>query len=315
MHVNISRRQVGLCTLVLAPFISGCRTPAPAPQAAATQSAVKSTATDARYPLHGIVLGISTQTGEITVRHDEIHGFMPSMTMPFKVRDAASLAHMIAGDEINATLIVPANNDDYVLEAVSVLRHGTQKNAKVSLPAHTLLVGETVPDIAMINQDGKKLHLDGYKGKVVLLTFIYTRCPLPKACPLMSSHFARIHRLLAEDAKAYAASHLISVTLDPEYDQAEILKRYGLSYLDDQSAGFEQWEFARTTTTDLKQLAGAFGLEFSQSNNQITHSMRTVLIDKDSKVAQVWYGSDWSPTDVAAAVKSLAMGTNKNGAK
>ena len=112
---------------------------------------------------------------------------------------------------------------------------------------------------------------------------------------------------LPSDPKAYNASHLISISLDPGYDQPPVLRQYGLAYLDDNAGAFSHWEFADTTPGDLKKLAEAFGLQYNEENNQITHTMATTLIDPDSKVAQTWAGSDWNPDDVASAIKSLAL--------
>jgi protein SCO1/2 len=292
------RRNVIGCVLVVFLLVQvGCK-PRTEPPASAPVHVLNGVA---RYPLHGVVLGVSAEAGELTVRHDEIHGVMPAMTMNYKIRDAAVLKSLQAGDEINAQLLVPEGNADYALEAITVLRHAAV--AKDTLPAHTLLVGEPVPDISLVNQDGRKIHLRGFAGRAVLLTFVYTRCPMPTACPMISSHMAQVHNLLAADSKTYAGSHLLSVTLDPAYDAPEVLRRYGLAYLSDDPAGFAHWEFARTSPQDLQTLAGAFGLAYRAENNQITHSMRTVLLGADGKVVQVWEGSGWKPQDVAEAVK------------
>ncbi|WP_420239579.1 SCO family protein [Telmatobacter bradus] len=293
--MRLRRNVIGCVLAVLALVLAGCKPKQEAPAPVHVLNGV------ARYALHGVVLGVSAEAGELTVRHDEIHGVMPAMTMNYKVKDAAVLKGLQAGDEINAQLLVPEGNADYALEAITVLRHAAV--AKDTLPAHTLLPGEPVPDISMVNQDGQKIHLRGLAGKAVLLTFVYTRCPMPTACPMISSHMAQVHKLLAADAKAYAGSRLISVTLDPAYDAPEVLRRYGLAYLADDPAGFAHWEFARTTPQDLQTLAGAFGLAYRAENNQITHSMRTVLLGADGKVVQVWEGSAWKPEDVAEAVK------------
>jgi protein SCO1/2 len=168
------------------------------------------------------------------------------------------------------------------------------------------MAGEPVPDIPLVNQDGKSIHLKDFQGKAVLLTFIYTRCPMPTACPLITSHFARVHKNLEKDPKAYAASHLMSITLDPVYDTPSILRQYGLAYLDADASGFSQWDFARSTPEDLKSLAEAFGLQYTEENNQITHTMQTTLIGPDGRVVKTWSGSGWDPDELANAVQVAA---------
>ena len=289
---------------VLLLTLAGCR-PRPAEQAPAPVHVLNGVE---RYPLHGIVLGVSAEAGTLTVRHDEIHGVMPAMTMSYKVKDAQTLKMLAAGDEINAQMLVPEGNAEYTLDAITVLRHAAV--AKDTQPAHTLLTGEQVPDVVLADQDGKKIHLRGFAGKTLLLTFVSTRCPMPPACPMISSHMTQVNHLLQANAKAWAGSHLLSVSLDPDYDAPPVLRRYGLAYLADDAAGFAHWSFARTSPQDLQTLAGAFGLAYRAENNQITHTMRTVLIGADGRVAQVWEGSGWKPQEVADAVK-LATGKAK----
>ena len=260
-----------------------------------------------RYHLHGLILATSATTGEITVQHGDIPGFMPAMTMAYKLKDPTEIQKLKPGDEISADVLVHSDSDDYLLDSVVITSEARRGLVPAMLPPHPLMVGETVPDLPLVDQDGKKIHLRDYRGKALLITFIYTRCPLPTACPLITSHFAKVNNDLARDPKAYNASHLISISLDPAYDTPPVLRQYGLAYLDNNAAAFSHWEFADTTPGDLKKLAEAFGLQYSEENNQITHTMATTLIDPDSKVAQTWAGSDWNPDDVAGAVKALAL--------
>jgi len=282
----------------------GCRKSADSEPGVALHPA--NTAVD-RYHLRGLVLATSPATGQITVQHGDIPGFMPAMTMAYKLKDPKETQNLKPGDEIAADVLVHSDSDDYLLDSVAITSEARRGLLPAMLPPHQLMVGETVPDLPLVNQDGKTIHLKDYRGKALLITFIYTRCPMPTACPLITSHFAKVNNDLAHDKEAYDESHLISVSLDPAYDQPQVLRQYGLAYLDDNASAFSHWEFADTTPGDLKKLAEAFGLQYSEENNQITHTMATTLIDADSKVAQTWAGSDWNPDDVASAVKALAM--------
>jgi protein SCO1 len=284
-------------------FPTGCKRQA---GGSASVSARSSDSSVERYQLRGMVVSKSMQTNELTIQHGEIRGFMPAMTMVYKAKDAAVVQEVQPGDQITADVLVPSSNDNYLLSNVAITSKARRGLPPALLPAHQLLVGEQVPDLPLVNQDGKTIHLEDYRGKAVLITFIYTRCPMPTACPLITSHFARVNERLAKDPKAYADSHLISISLDPNYDKPPVLRQYGLAYLDDNAAAFSHWEFADTTPADLKKLAEAFGLEYSDEDNQITHSMRTTLIGPDSKVAQAWDGSGWEADDVVNAVTAAA---------
>jgi len=263
------------------------------------------------YRLEGMVLATSAATSEITIRHGDIPGFMPAMTMVYKVKNPVDVQKLKPGDEITADVLVPSDSDNYLLDQVVVTSEKGRRLPPTMLPPHQLMVGETVPDVPLVNQDGKPIHLRDYRGKAVLITFIYTRCPMPTACPLITSHFAKVNDLLAKMPAAYAASHLISVSLDPNYDKPPVLRQYGMAYLDDNAAAFAHWEFADTTSGDLKKLAQAFGLQYTEEDNQITHTMQTTLLDKENKVAQQWGGSGWNPSEVANAVAALALQAGK----
>jgi protein SCO1/2 len=300
-HRVLLLTTLGICGLA-AP-IAGCR------KSADTQPGVElhpaNTPVD-RYHLQGKVLATSPAAGEITIQHGDIPGFMPAMTMAYKLKNPADMRKLKPGDTISADVLVHSDSDDYLLDAVAVTSQAPPGFTAAMLPPHPLMAGESVPDLPLVNQDGKTIHLKDYRGKALLITFIYTRCPLPTACPLITSHFAKVNKALARNPKAYNSSHLISISLDPAYDKPPVLRQYGLAYLEDNAAAFSHWEFTDTTPGDLKKLAEAFGLQYSEENNQITHTMATTLIDQDNRVAQTWAGSDWNPDEVAGAVQALA---------
>ncbi len=288
--------------LLLFGLVSGCRDRS----AAGTSPSTAAQAGTKTYHLRATVLAKNLATTEITVKHGDIPGLMPAMTMVYKVKDPAVVQEVQAGDGIAADLFVSANGQDYLLDDVVITDQSRRTLPPAITASRPLQTGQSIPDVPLVNQDGKTIHLSGYRGKALLVTFVYTRCPMPTACPLISSHFARVHEELAKDPEAYAASHLISVSLDPSYDKPPILRQYGLAYLDDNPAGFVHWEFADTSPSNLRRLADAFGLQYSVEDNQISHTMETTLIGPDGNVARTWEGSGWDPHEVAAAVRDAA---------
>jgi protein SCO1/2 len=288
----ISPSRIAVTVLLFA--LAGCRS---------SQTATTTAHSAAQhYHLAGTVVAVNAAAGELTVKHGAIPGFMPAMTMPYKLKDAGRARDLKPGDSITAEVVAPAASDDFVLDQITVTAHGA--NGPV-VAARRLGVGDAVPDVPLVNQDGQAVHLRDYRGRALLLTFIYTRCPMPTACPLITSRFARVNRALLSDAAARTGSHLLSISLDPAFDKPPVLRHYGLAYINDDPAGFAHWEFAATTPEDLRGLAQSFGLEYSVADNQITHTMQTVLIAPDGTVARSWAGSGWNEDEVAAAVKSL----------
>jgi len=258
-----------------------------------------------RYNLRGEVLGKNSATNEITVKHGDIPGFMPAMTMPFKVKNPSVVQELQRGDKIAAEVVVASNGNDYWLENVRITDQSGRNAAKAAAPPHLLAVGESVPVLPLTNQDGKTFRLSDFKGKAVLVTFIYTRCPMPTFCPRLSSQFARIHDDLKKTPDDYRKTHLLTISFDPKYDTAPVLRKYGLAYLDNDPSGFAHWDFASTTPSDLRRLANAFGLEYFEEDNQISHTMNIVLIAPDGTVARYW-STDWTAAELENALREQA---------
>ena len=114
---------------------------------------------------------------------------------------------------------------------ITVIGKGAPRASADGAASHVLMIGDKVPDVPMVNQDGKTIHFGQFKGEVILLTFIYTRCPFPDYCPLLSRQFAAIQNDLAKNPEDYKRTHLISISLGSELRQAAVLREYGLTYI------------------------------------------------------------------------------------
>ena len=258
-----------------------------------------------RYNLHGKVLAKNPATNEITVKHDDIPGFMPAMTMSFKVKNPAVVQELQPGDKIAADLVVPSDGSDYWLENVRITDQSGRQAARPTARPHMLAVGEPAPDLPLTNQDGKTIRFGDFRGKALLVTFIYTRCPMPNFCPRLSSQFARVHDALKKTPDDYRKTHLLTISFDPKYDTVAVLRKYGLAYLDNDASGFAHWDFASTTPSDLRKLADAFGLEYFEEGNQISHTMNIVLIAPDGTVARYW-ATEWTAAELEKALREQA---------
>lgn len=257
-----------------------------------------------QYSLRGQVLAKNEAANELTVKHEDIPGFMPAMTMPYKVKDPGAVQDVQPGDLITADLITANQGKDYWLEAIHIIDQSGRKTAKPAA-RRVLKIGEKVPDLQLVNQDGRPFHFSDFKGKAVLVTFIYTRCPMPAFCPRLSSQFAKIHEALAKTPDDYDRTHLLTISFDPKYDTAPVLRRYGLAYLDNHPEGFAHWDFASTNPLDMRKIADAFGLEYFEEDNQISHSMDIVLIAPDGSVAKYW-SSVWTAAELEEALRHEA---------
>jgi protein SCO1 len=259
-----------------------------------------------RYELTGEVVQRNPATSEITVKHAEIPGFMPAMTMPYKVASPLMAAIVEPGDKIAADIITENNGKDYWLDNLRVTDTSGRTSPKAAPAVQALPPGSRAPDLEMTNQDGKTIRLADFKGKALLVTFIYTRCPLPTFCPRLSSEFARIHDDLAKTPEDYSRTHLLAITLDPKYDTPDVLRKYGLAYLRGDASGFSHWDFAATSIDTLDKLAGAFGLTYQE--NQISHTMNIVLIAPDGTISKYWT-TDWTMPELEDALRIAARKT------
>ncbi len=257
-----------------------------------------------KYPLQGEVVAKNAATNEITVNHGDIPGFMPAMAMPYRVKDPAVVQELQPGDQIAAEVMFGKNPSDYWLEDVRITRQSPRPSTPAVVPK-MVLPGERVPDAALINQDGREIHFSDFAGRALLVTFIYTRCPMPDFCPRLSSQFAQIHNELKKNPEDYAKTHLLTISFDPKYDTPLVLSKYGLAYLDGDVSGFSHWDFATTNPKDLRRLAEAFGLRYEGENDQISHAMDIVLIAPNGTVAQYW-STNWTWTELMASMQNAA---------
>lgn len=269
-----------------------------------TISCHKDISNQKRYDLKGKVLTVERDKHSITVAHEAVKDYMPAMTMPFTLRDDWPFEVLTQGDQITATLVI--DGTESWLENIVI----TQESADTSAPGPGGVVeakeGTAIPDYGLVNQSGQPIHLAQYRGKVLLLTFIYTRCPIPEYCTLMSQNFAQIDAELAKEPDLYQKTHLLSISIDPEYDTPAVLRSYGAAhtgkYTDEK---FTHWEFATGTKDQVKGIAQFFGLRYYADADQIVHGLRTVIITPDGKVAKVYRDNAWKPDEVLAELLKL----------
>jgi len=260
------------------------------------------------FPLRGEIIRIDSVKLTLTVAHQAIPDYMNAMTMPFKVHDASLLRALAVGDSIQATLAV--SHTESWLEQIAVLGKGDAPPPLTPdqiITAKVFRTGEIFPDESLLNQNGKTLRLSSFRGSVLALTFIYTRCPLPDFCIRMSNQFARIQKSLQGDAGLNGKWHLLSVSFDPKFDRPGVLQRYAAEY----GADFSTWDFLTDPDTAgpvIRRLADGLGLEYSEDEGLIDHNLRTVLIDPEGKLVKVITGNEWKPEDVAEAIRQLIPG-------
>ncbi len=259
--------------------------------------AADSAPADRRFPLTGLVLAVDAPRHVVRVHHDEIPGFMPAMTMDFVVADS-DLAVAREGHRIRATLVQRAG--DFVLEQVWPDDPETNRAigaGAAALKQDTVIrgakayreVGETVPDFTLLDQSGRVVQINRFRGKQVVLNFIYSRCPIPTMCPAATARMVDLQRAARE--AGIPDLELVSVTLDPTYDTPGVLRDYAATH------GIDLANFSLLTGPEpaIRDLLTQMGVIAQFDGALIKHSLTTVLINEQGKIIWREDGSAWAP--------------------
>ena len=263
------------------------------------------------YTADGRVAGIKDGGHTLVVEHEEIPGYMPPMIMPFSVVDSSMTAGLETGDAIQFRLAV-SEEDARIIDLRPIADTAVARNpARSTTPIRQeqddpdgpqmLQRGDRVPaDLTLTNQAGEPVQIGDYRGQALVLTFIYTRCPLPNYCPLMSKRFATLQPQLREQFGADV--QLLSISFDPAYDTPKVLREYASKYTD----RLDTWTFATGDSTQVQRATELFGVFTQQKDSdEITHNLTTALIGPDGRVRRLWRGNDWAPEDVRQAVERV----------
>lgn len=264
-----------------------------------------------RYHFTGEIESIDTQGQSAVINGDNIPGFMDPMTMSYKIKPPSMLNQLHAGDLISAEVVVikPTKSEgpaDYWLENVKVTGHA-QVPAPSPGPGEAQRIpqpGDMVPDFSFTDQNGRRASLKQYRGKVLLVTFIYTRCPFPDYCPRMSQNFDEIYKQIEADPSLGADTRLLSLSFDTEHDTPKLLRDYAFRVANTQEAKlFQHWEFGLPQRHELQKMADFFGLIYKPEDGLITHSLSTTVIGPDGKIVKWYHGNDWQVSDLISDAK------------
>jgi protein SCO1/2 len=278
---------------------AGCK---PETSAPATDAAV----TNQTYSVHGVVQAIPPDHRHATIKHEKISGYMAAMTMDFSVRDTNALTGIAPGDEIAFTLVV-TTNDDWIENIQRTGKAGVTAPAGWHLAEPDLTVGDTLPDYEFLSESGRPVRFSDFRGRAVAFTFFFTSCPLPEYCPRMNRNFSEARKLLAADTNAPANWEMLSISFDSSFDTPQILSGYAKFYRGDDT---NHWLFVVASTNTLASLGPKVDLNFWRENGSISHNLRTVVMDGAGKITKQFDGNDWTPQQLADAIRAAAERKN-----
>jgi protein SCO1/2 len=275
----------------------GCH-PSSKSTAAGTASSQK------QYSIRGKVVSVDQKDGVIALDTEAIPGLMEAMTMAYTLQNPSVASELHPGDTLTAQLQLGAQGA--VLSNIVILQ---QANLNVLPPVqyHLPQPGDAVPNFQFRNQSDREISLKQFRGKVVALTFIYTRCASSQFCPLMSRNFARLDQLLAADPKLYAKTHLLSISFDPKYDTPAVLRSYGGAYTGRYTKEtFRHWDFAAPSQAELASVLQWFDVGVTSSKGKVVaHSVSTAVIGPDGKI-RAWYPTNtWTPQQALRDIQQI----------
>jgi protein SCO1 len=254
------------------------------------------------YELRGQVLVVDAARKELTIAHDDIPGFMPGMTMPFKVQSETLLDGRTPGELVRATLVVE-DTTAYLTAVVSTGRAPLPAGAPTGPRVALLEPGAPVPDGSFIDQTGAARTLADWRGRTLALTFIYTRCPIPDFCPLMDRRFAEVQELLAADAALGGRVHLASISFDPDFDTPAVLAAHA------QKVGADpaRWSFLTGARPEIERFSAPLGVSLipdATHPSEIVHNLRTAVVDRQGRLVTILNGNEWTAGELLAAIRS-----------
>ncbi len=257
------------------------------------------------YSASGVVRSVNASSRTLQIAHEAIPGLMPAMTMPFRVDGHAWPTGVRPGDTIDFRLVVTFR-DSWI---DSVRRVSDQPDAELEAvspedrEATRLQVGERVPDLTLVDQDGHAFRWSDLHGNAIVLTFVYTRCPLPNFCPLMTQNFAELQRRLRPEFGDQV--RLLSISIDPIFDTPGVLRNYAAQ----NGVDSRFWTLVTGSEAGINQAAELFGLFRQAAGGLINHDLRTALIGPDGRLVSLWKGNAWTPYEVQRQVREILTGS------
>ncbi|MFN0067431.1 MAG: SCO family protein [Limisphaerales bacterium] len=298
---------VGFNLLLAAYFLFGGRTVrtvvAPQPSVAGTQS----------FAVTGLVRELLPDGTNLRVFHGPVHDatgglYMGAMTMTLRTRDPRETAGLRVGDAVAFRLLVTEDESwidqvERTAAAVGTPEAEPYETARIVRDVEPLEIGQVVPDYPLTNQLGAAVRLADFRGQVVALTFIFTRCPLPDFCPRMSKNFAAAAQVLAGYG-SFTNWHLLSLTIDPRHDTPAVLH----AYAERQNFDPVRWSFVTAAQIEIDALGEQAGLVFRRQAPDAfpDHNLRTLVIDPEGRLQRIFVGNTWTPDELVEAMRRAA---------
>lgn len=297
MRIHAVRRIVACAAACAVALAWGCgRASNEAPPAAASADS----GGERSFPLTGEVISVNAGKKVLVVRHNEVVGYMPAMTMEFPV-SAGDAAAARPGERIRATLVVGRGGDvrlesiwpddkvaqDSVGQGALMLHQDTIAKGKQAYRE----VGDAAPEFVLFDQNARVVDSARFRGKQVMLNFIYSRCPVANMCPLSTTKMMATQKLARK--AGVPNIEFVSITLDPAYDTPGVLREYA----DARGIDTSNFSFLTGPEPAIRDLLTQFGVIAVFNGGILNHTLATLLIDEKGRISWRADGSEWEPRE------------------
>lgn len=260
------------------------------------------------FVVRGVVREIRPETQEAVIRHEEIPGYMPPMTMVFEVKDPAELAEVSPGDTVQFRMTVTETAG--WIDQIRVLARGVPEDPRPEVPGvrivrqvEELNEGDELPDYPFVTESRRRIRLSEFRGRVLGLTFIYTRCPYPTFCPRQTRQFVEAAEQLQQRLPGVPPRwHLLAISFDPAHDTPAVLYRYAQQY----GADLSRLNFCTGEMIDLDAITEQFGMVFARDGVGFSHNVRTVVVGPDGRIHKIFVGHQWTTEEFVAEMVRAA---------
>jgi len=293
-----------ITVLFMSVLMSGCKNDAGIKNA----DKIKTGSKKSSYSTRGFVLELIPDDKSAFIHHEMIPGFMEEMTMYLKVEDPEEYSELKAGHQYTFDMVVDKEDGTYVrnIKSTGKVKAGPLSGTRPSekwLKKPTFELGDELPEFSLKTSDGKIINSSKLSGGPWAITFIFTRCPLPDYCPMMSLRFNETVNLLQEaEVKNW---NLVSLTIDPAFDTEKVLNDYRKA----RGYEYDNWFFCRAETEEIRKIGDPLGLSFDTDEFPIEHNLRTAVFDADGKLVEVFSGNKWTAQDLAESIISAGKGS------
>lgn len=230
------------------------------------------------YQVEALVLEVDRAQGVMLVSHREVPGVMPAMVMPFHAEPASQLDGLRPGSRIAFEF----QRGKAFARRIRLLDEVAANDFVMPKAENVVPVGGTVPDFVLTDQDGRSVRLSDFQ-KPMLVSFVYTRCPLPEVCPRLAANSAYLHRKFGDRLQ------ILTITLDPGYDTVPVLRNYARQW----RADGVNWRFLTGDEATIQKVAGYFGVVFWPEEGAMTHTSSTAIIGPQRTLRALVSGSSF----------------------